>query len=354
MVNQEMTEVEDEPCYTSEMLGRYCTLERKLGRGSQGSVWLASSGTAQRTFAVKLLKASQEAMGEIAAYRTIGAHSRHSNLLQANLLIAEDRCVNLILESCQTDLLEYVLKHPNGIEEHLVSRWSRQLCSATAHLHQIDVMHLDIKLENIMLQGPPGKEVAKLGDFGLSDFGGRGKLLTKMCGSGIYRAPEVSLALTRSPYDGRAADVWSIGVCIFVMTRGCFPFAVHVPINMLKEHREITALHCTEQAYDEVAIARVPSVLSSQLQRCKMSPALLEVLDSVLSLEPEGRPPASALLQFPWFACDDLLDDSLRDDSDLEGGYSTPSSRPGSPSKDECHPPYFIDARRKRRRKSHA
>ena len=107
-------EVEDEqPWYTSEMLGRYCTLECKLGSGTHGSVWLAScsSKTAQRPFAVKLLKASDEAMVEIAAYRTIGEHSRHPNLLFAPVLIADDRCVNIILEPCQLDILEYVLKH---------------------------------------------------------------------------------------------------------------------------------------------------------------------------------------------------------------------------------------------------
>ena len=356
VVNHEV-ETESAPTYQSKLLKRYCTLKSKLGRGSQGEVWLAKSRSPLREpFAVKMLPASREAWGEIAAYQAIGSHPQHANLLQAKLLIAEDKCINLLLEACRSDLLDYVLAHPAGLPEHQCLRWSRQLCDAVAHLHAIGVVHLDIKLENILLQGAEGADVVKLGDFGLSSCDS-GQQLARMCGSGIYRAPEVSLVEELGPYEGRPADVWSIGVCIFVMARGCFPFAAHAPTRLLKEQRglagEVTGQsQSTSRAQavsTQVGVLRKEPVLRSGSQRAHLSRALLDLLDDIFVVEPQDRPTSAALLGYLWLCGDDTkCAMKAGPPHPEEEGYSTPSS----PQQEVlCDEPIFIDARRGRKRR---
>ena len=276
---------------------------------------------------------------------------RNPYLLQAKLLIAEDRCINLLLEACRMDLLEYVQSHSGGIGEPLARRWSRQLCHAIAHLHEIGVMHLDVKLENIMLYDPTNVLALeacdiRLADFGLSALGKPGKWLTNMCGSGIYRAPEISLTESLGPYDGRAADVWSLGVSMFVLVRGCFPFAAEAPIGLVKQLVDASPR-------DVFGAGEPPLVLSSPIQRHRLPQDLLESLDSMLSLDPDRRPPVSALLHSDWLKCGAdfceaiMSDDGVSNDPGSDSGYATP---PESKRPPRC-PPYLIDLRRKRRRK---
>ena len=336
---------ESHPVNCSSILQRYCTLTKRLGGGSQGEVWLANGHVANVHYAVKMLPATREAWDEIKAYQLIGIHEHHRHLLQAKLLIAEDRCVNLLLEACDKDLLEYVQKSPSGVPEPLARRWSRQLCGATVHLHEMGLMHLDIKLENILLNHTGGDiEMSdiKLTDFGLSAFGAPGQTLSKLCGSGIYRAPEVSLTAKYGPYDGRKADVWSLGVCIFVLMRGCFPFAAHVPIERLELYMEPA---------DGVRRTPLPMIYSP-IQRSRLPPSLLELLAVALAVDPACRPLTSEMLEAEWLHCggdvEYASDDTVGTDPDSDSGYATP---PASRRPPRC-PPYLIDVRRKRRRRS--
>merc|ERR550514_965887 len=95
-----------------------------------------------------------------------------------------------------------------------------------AYCHLAGVAHRDLKLENVLLNEAGA---LKLIDFGLSHVYprladgvsvDRSKPLRDVCGSKSYAAPEV---LASKGYDGFAADMWSIGVCLFAMLSGFFP-----------------------------------------------------------------------------------------------------------------------------------
>ena len=92
----------------------------------------------------------------------------------------------------------------------------RQLVGALSYLHQRAIAHRDIKLENVLLDERCN---VRLIDFGFAILS-RGKLRVP-CGSPAYTAPEILLA---HEYDGQLADVWSLGVLIYVMLAGRFPF----------------------------------------------------------------------------------------------------------------------------------
>lgn len=96
-----------------------------------------------------------------------------------------------------------------------------QILSAIEYCHSKGVYHRDIKPENILLTSVG---TVKLSDFGLGTISTdalKNKLLDTTCGTPNYVAPEV---LRKQGYDGAPADIWSLGVCLYVTLAGCLPF----------------------------------------------------------------------------------------------------------------------------------
>lgn len=173
--------------------------------------------------------------------------------------------------------------------------WVCQLVGAVAHLHACGIAHLDVKLENIFLD-QWGR--LKLGDLGLCALAPHGLRLSKVCGSGVYAAPEVLAAKEQGPYDPHAADVWSIGVCSFVMVRGRFPFSAQHPRMLLDAHQTAVNIAVSNGS----APPEAPCVLSSRSQRNAFSPKLMEMIDGCICLDPQRRPSPCDLATFPWMS----------------------------------------------------
>ncbi|KAH9813754.1 kinase-like domain-containing protein [Melampsora americana] len=114
-----------------------------------------------------------------------------------------------------------------------VRRTMGELIAAIGWMHQLGLVHRDIKLENILLTRPlfvngsselplRSEPMIKLTDFGLSRFIDlEGSLLSTRCGSEEYAAPELILG---KAYDGRKTDVWALGVVGYGIIVGRLPF----------------------------------------------------------------------------------------------------------------------------------
>merc|ERR1719453_923564 len=84
-------------------------------------------------------------------------------------------------------------------------------------MHSLNIIHRDIKLENILLDS---NRNVKMVDFGFSVFV-RDKKLKIFCGTPSYMAPEI---VQRREYAGKPVDIWSLGVLLYACLCGCFPF----------------------------------------------------------------------------------------------------------------------------------
>ncbi|RUS81132.1 hypothetical protein EGW08_011118 [Elysia chlorotica] len=158
---------------------------------------------------------------------------RHPNIVALLEIMETDNSYYLVTELCKGgDLMDYISVRKR-LQEKEVLKFIRQIVSAVDYLHKVGIIHRDLKIENLLLDG---NNDIKLIDFGLSNFvkvsegceGSReGELCSTQCGSPAYAAPEL---LNHEQY-GWQVDSWSIGVNMFAMLTGGLPFTVE-PFNI--------------------------------------------------------------------------------------------------------------------------
>ena len=94
----------------------------------------------------------------------------------------------------------------------------KKIVHGIAHCHCRSVLHRDIKLDNILLDGEGG---VKICDFGVSRLITKTDVIHEQCGTPAYLAPEMS---SNSQYSGFYVDIWSLGILLYVMLQGTVPF----------------------------------------------------------------------------------------------------------------------------------
>jgi len=179
------------------------------------------------------------------------------------------------------DLFEYIV-HREFLEEYEASFIMKQLFIANNYLHSVGIIHRDLKPENIMITLSDNKEKVKevkIIDFGFAQFVTPGVTLKETCGTPNYVAPDV---LKGNGYDKRA-DVWSLGIIMFLMLRGRLPFDAHNVDDILKNTLKMP-LPLDEEHWDNV------------------SPDGRDLLTRLLDRDMNSRINIQDALNHPWIA----------------------------------------------------
>src|SRR3954454_24009747 len=152
------------------VLERY-SLERRIGAGGFGVVWLAFDEKLQREVAVKVVPHDAHAPGSERAEREarVAARLNHPGIVALYELGADDDAVYLVSELVPGRTLAE-LNRAGAVSDRDVARIGSALCDALAHAHQRKVIHRDVKPQNVLVVDEPaaGAGFAKLADFGVA------------------------------------------------------------------------------------------------------------------------------------------------------------------------------------------
>jgi MAP/microtubule affinity-regulating kinase len=143
--------------------------------------------------------------------------------------IESARRIHIVMELIGEGNLCSYIKEKKSLREDEARNIFTQLCSAVEYLHSQHITHRDIKLENVLFDS---QRNVKLIDFGFSVQCKEPKTLKVFCGTPSYMAPEI---VRRSEYLGKPVDMWSLGVVLFAMLSGCFPFSAKTYPDLYKK-----------------------------------------------------------------------------------------------------------------------
>jgi serine/threonine protein kinase len=214
-------------------IGKY-EITSVLGGGAFATVYKARNVETSAIYAIKvILKSSIADDGtreRLQRELDTMAYIKHESIVQMYDFLEDSQNFYLVIDYCEGgELADYIRSNPK-LREPVAATIFAQIISAIAYCHTRGIAHRDLKPENILLTQFPTVKVA---DFGLCGYWRdvHWKMDT-FCGSPFYAAPE---CLNMQKYDGMLSDVWSLGVILFELVSGQFPWSTSNTPQMIKQ-----------------------------------------------------------------------------------------------------------------------
>lgn len=206
--------------FSSNLKNKYY-IGKKLGAGCNGAVHLAYDITF-KAFAIKTLMRSSNDENAIQREIKTMRFIKHPNLLELFEVICDEDRVHLVTEHMNVgDMIEMINLWPmKSFTERDAKFFITQVVRGVEHLHQHNIGHMDIKLDNIFVKVKNQEYILKLGDFGYSHFDFN---IQFKCGTRLYSSPEI-FDKQNLVISGKQCDMWAVGVVLFCILTGHFPF----------------------------------------------------------------------------------------------------------------------------------
>uniref|UniRef100_A0A3Q2EBU6 non-specific serine/threonine protein kinase n=1 Tax=Cyprinodon variegatus TaxID=28743 RepID=A0A3Q2EBU6_CYPVA len=196
-------------------------IERTLGKGNFAVVKLARHRITKTEVAIKIIDKTQlDAVNLEKIYREVQIMKMldHPHIIKLYQVMETKNMLYLVTEYAKNgEIFDYLAKH-GRLSELEARRKFWQILSAVEYCHNRNVVHRDLKAENLLLDGHMNIKIA---DFGFANFFQPGEPLATWCGSPPYAAPEV---FEGQQYEGPQLDIWSMGVVLYVLVCGALPF----------------------------------------------------------------------------------------------------------------------------------
>jgi eukaryotic-like serine/threonine-protein kinase len=254
------------------LAGEY-SLQRELGRGGMGVVYLARDVQLDRDVAIKVLPThlarDQEARERFIREARMAASLSHPHIVPIHRVGEAKGFVFFVMSYVQGETLGERLRTHGPLPPAEATRVMREVAWALAYAHGRGIVHRDVKPDNILLEAGTGR--ALVTDFGIAHGGEEHKPLTdpgKIMGTAHFMSPEQAAS---EPVDGRS-DIYSLGVVGYLAVSGRLPF----------ESPNLPALLVRQATEDPTSVLRVAPGLP---------PALGAAIDRCLARDPNGRYP---------------------------------------------------------------
>lgn len=286
-----LSEIRTQVC-TEPFTNRYALAPgHELGRGKFAVVRKCIEKETEKEFAAKFMRKRRkgqdcrtEIIHEIAVlelakccHRVINLHEVYETASEM-ILVLEFAAGGEIFDQC-------IAEREEAFKEKDVQRLMGQILEGISFLHKNNVVHLDLKPQNILLTSNCPLGHIKIVDFGLSRVLTNCEELREIMGTPEYVAPEI---LNYEPIS-TSTDMWSIGVLAYVMLTGSSPF--------LGDDKQQTFLNISQinLTYSEEDFEGI-------------SDLAVDFIKTLLVKKPQGRATAEDCLQHPWLAHGNIPD----------------------------------------------
>ena len=197
--------------------------QRQLKSGSFATVCRGTHRATGKKVAIKcVLRKDMPPSDDAAIYDEVSilASLKHRYICPLIDFFEEKECYFLVMELMSGgDLFDRIGKK-KSYDESDARDLCKKMLESIAYCHDHSIAHCDMKPKNLLLRDENDDAFIKLADFGFATRVYGPKSLTKQCGTPFFVAPEI---LLRSPYD-QQADMWSVGVIIYLLLSGDLPF----------------------------------------------------------------------------------------------------------------------------------
>ena len=257
-----------------------------LGCGQSGRVHLCVHKSTRERFAVKVIDTKRFALtpgltaDEIKSEAHILSSLDHPGIIKIFDTYESEGVLFIVMELVLGgDLFERV-SGKGRYSEEAARLVIKGVLSAVSYLHGKDIVHRDLKPENILLVSTTSDTEVKITDFGLAKKANQEGLKT-FCGTPQYFAPEVlkrrNTVFGAGRY-GSAADMWSVGVTLYILLSGTYPF------NEMNLYSQLAQAEYSFRGPEWKGVSEDARNLVSKL----------------MELRPEKRLSAEAALMHPW------------------------------------------------------
>lgn len=252
-----------------------------LGSGNFGVAHLYKCLASGEDVAVKLIergpKVDDNVLKEVTNLMTLN----HPNVIGFHEVVLTETHLCIVMEYAKHGEVFDLVVRKGRLSEQEARDVFHQLIAGIQYIHNNNICHRDIKLENMLCDE---EYVVKVCDFGYS-FACDTEIPRGAVGTPAYIAPE--MIRTPNLYNGFKADMWSCGVVLYVMLYGCYPFEERDdPRNMRKTFNNIINCRYT-----------MPSDIHISVE-CK------NLIASLLNPDPLRRYTIEKVMTHPWFTQD--------------------------------------------------
>ncbi|MEZ4265614.1 MAG: protein kinase [Myxococcota bacterium] len=260
--------------------GRY-RIERVLGRGGMGVVYVAEQLSMAKQVALKVLpRHLSEDPSQVQRFNheaLASSHLRHPHTIRVfDYGKSEDGHLYIAMELLQGEVLSRIIRRERGLPAERVVHIARQVVKSIGEAHQAGLVHRDLKPDNIFLCDFFGeKDYVKVLDFGIAKFtegGGTDQAHTAtgfIAGTPLYIAPEQALGEPVAP----RSDLYALGAILFECLVGSPPFRADTPIAIVMKQ-----------------IHEAPPPLRSVKADVQVPPELEALVFQLLRKRPSDRP----------------------------------------------------------------
>lgn len=231
-------------------------LDRLLGHGGMGTVYLATDEMTGREVAVKLLRpdltADEGFVDRFKAEARTLARLDHPRIARLHGFFRHDDDLLMVMEFVRGTTLAQLLKTSGAVAPQTAVLWTGDVLEALHYAHTMGIVHRDVKPANIIVDEQTGR--ARLTDFGIARSEAEGRLTQtgQTVGTIAYMAPE---QLTTTEADG-LADLYAVGVVLFEMLTGRVPYTATTTFTLMREVADGVPPHALEALPEAAAPLR--------------------------------------------------------------------------------------------------